>query len=533
MSMSAAKFQKLFVFFLIAVMTVSVLSGSKIYDVSAAVNPKFGVSTSTSLTSRTATVSASVLNVRASNSTGSSVIGKLARGASVYILADSKGWYKISYNGKTGWVSGQYLKNIRAVNVKSDKTTSAQSRSSSAPKSTSSAAEKTSSSPAPASSSASSSSAPTSSSVTSSSSASSPMNAKTVPTSSLPSKISAGYYTSWSAYSGYTPSQINALKLNVVHYAFAGIGSNLKIAVGDSSVDYTNFTKLNALKKSYPALKTLISVGGWDGSSRFSDMALTDSTRRAFAGSCVSFIKQYGFDGIDIDWEYPVSGGSPGRPEDKGNFTLLMKSIREALTAQGISDGKYYYLTFAGGASNGYINNVQLSLLSGYVDYAVDMTYDLHGPWDAYTDFNAPLYTPGGVSPQYKISVDSSLRSWRSAGFPSGKLVMGVPFYGYVYSGVNSANNGLYQKFTSAKSIGYDSIVSSYLNNPLYTKLYQSTGQVPYLFGNGKFISYDDAASIAAKTRYVSANGLRGVSAWELSYDRSSVLLGAVSQNLR
>lgn len=320
--------------------------------------------------------------------------------------------------------------------------------------------------------------------------------------------------------------------INVIHYAFAGIGSDLRITAGDPGIDYSNFSKLAALKKSSPGLKTILSVGGWDGSSRFSDMALTDASRKTFAQSCVGFIKQYGFDGIDIDWEYPVSGGCTGRPEDRTNFTLLMQALRGALTAQGNADGNYYYLTFAGGASNSYIQNVQLSQLANIVDYAVDMTYDLHGPWDAYTDFNAPLYTPAESSPQYKISVDSSIQSWRSAGFPAVKLVMGVPFYGYLYSGVSFVNNGLYQRFTSAKAIGYDSIVSTCFTNAAFAPFYHTVGQVPYLFGNGQFISYDDAASIAKKAQYASVKGLRGVSAWELSYDRSFALLGAAFQNL-
>ena len=375
-------------------------------------------------------------------------------------------------------------------------------------------------------------------------SSASPSGAKTVPTTAaektpvlpsslLPKKIVAGYYSSWSAYSGYTPDKINASKIDVIHYAFAGIGSDYRITAGDTAIDYANFTKLNAVKKNRHHLKTLISVGGWGNSSRFSAMAMTDYNRNIFAKSCVSFIKQYGFDGVDIDWEYPVSGGCAGRPEDKVNFTLLMKKLREELNAQALRDGSYYYLTFAGGASSSFIGNVQPGQLANYVDYAVDMTYDLHGPWDSRADLNAPLYTPTESSPQYKISADSSLKLWLNAGFPADKLVMGIPFYGYVYDGAGSENGGLYQNFTSAKAAGYDRIASSYLNHPEYTKFFHPVGQVPYLYGSGKFISYDDTASIAKKARYAAQKGLRGVSAWELGYDRASVLLTSAYDNFK
>ena len=316
--------------------------------------------------------------------------------------------------------------------------------------------------------------------------------------------------------------------LDVIHYAFAAIGTDGKIKAGDTAIDYTNFTKFKALKAQYPHLITLISIGGWNDSDRFSDVALTDVSRKTFAQSVVSFIRQYGFDGVDLDWEYPVSG-TGGRAVDKTNFTLLMKVLRETLDAQAKVDRRYYYLTFAGGAANWYLNNIELSKVSQYIDYALDMTYDLHGPWDTYADFNSPLYTPNESSPQYKISVDSSIRAWLSAGIPKGKLVLGIPFYGYVYNGVKNTNNGLYQTFTSAKAVGYDSIVSNYLNKSAYTKLTHSTAGVPYLFGNNTFISYDDAASVKKKAQYARSQGLRGTAAWELSYDRSAVLLKAMA----
>jgi len=70
----------------------------------------------------------------------------------------------------------------------------------------------------------------------------------------------------------------------------------------------------------------------------------------------------HGFDGIDIDWEYPVSGGMASninRPEDKQNFTLLMKTPREKLDARGLLDGKNYVLSFAGAAGDGYLNKIE------------------------------------------------------------------------------------------------------------------------------------------------------------------------------
>ncbi|MBN7772582.1 glycoside hydrolase family 18 protein [Clostridium aminobutyricum] len=352
----------------------------------------------------------------------------------------------------------------------------------------------------------------------------------------LPTKKVVGYYTAWSGYNGYTADKIDAAKLTHIHYAFANIGSDLKITLGDPDIDLHNFKQLNALKQRNPHLKTLISVGGWTWSGRFSDVALTDQSRTAFADSSVDFIVQYGFDGVDIDWEYPVSGGlnsNVKRAEDKQNFTLLLQKIREKLDARGAIDQKHYLLTIAGGAGSGYTGNTELSKLQQYIDYASIMTYDLHGTWDSYTDFNAPLYNNMDSSPQYKTSVDSSVNAWLDASFPAEKLVMGIPFYGYIYSSVHDTNNGLYQPFSGANSLSYHTIVNDYLDSPDYTQCYHAQSMVPWLFNGSVFISYDNAQSIGLKTDYIQSKGLGGAMIWELSQDCNQELLNALYDRLK
>lgn len=352
-----------------------------------------------------------------------------------------------------------------------------------------------------------------------------------------PGKVVNGYYAGWAGYSGYTPANIPAGEVTHVTYAFANIGSDLKIALGDSAIDPSNFTRLNDMKKAHPAVKTLISVGGWTWSGRFSDVALTDASRTAFADSIVAFIKKYGFDGVDIDWEYPGGGGLSGnvsRPEDKTNFTLLMAKLREKLDVQGNLDSAHYLLTFAGAAGTSYANSVELSKLAGYVDYATVMTYDMHGAWvGSYTDFNAPLYTPSGTSPNYKWSDNAAIQLWIGKGFPANKITMGVPFYGIRFTGVKNANNGLFQSFTGGGSIPYDQIVSTYLNSSAYVRRYHSEARVPWLFNGSTFISYDDPQSIAEKAAYIKSSGIAGAAIWELSENADGTLLGTLYNGLK
>lgn len=355
------------------------------------------------------------------------------------------------------------------------------------------------------------------------------------PTPAPTTKV-VGYYAAWSAYSGFTPDKVDAAKLTHINYAFANIGSDLKIAMGYPDIDPSNFNKLYALKQINPNLKTLISVGGWSWSGKFSDTALTDASRAAFADSCVNFLVMYGLDGVDIDWEYPVRGGLSSnvrRPEDRTNFTLLMQKLREKLDARGALDGKHYLLSFAGAAGSWYANNVELSKLSNCVDYGNIMTYDIHGTWDTYTDFNAPLYSNTDSSPQYKWSVDQSINSWLNAGFPVGKLVMGVPFYGYKYTYTTNVNYGLYQKYSGGSSLSYASIASNYINAAGYTRYFNSQSMVPWLFNGSTFISYEDEQSMGLKAQYIKTKGLSGAMIWELSQDPNKVLLTSLYQGLQ
>ncbi len=356
------------------------------------------------------------------------------------------------------------------------------------------------------------------------------------PTPTPAGQAIVGYYTGWSAYRGYTPQKVPVNRLTHLNYAFARIDpSTGKIALADPGNDLKNFAGFRSLKQKNRCLKTLISVGGWDDSTYFSDVASTAARREAFAQSCLDFILEHGFDGVDLDWEYPVSGGAAGnvnRPQDKQNFTLLLRAIRDKLDAQGGKDGRSYYLTVAGGVGAGYLSKIEPRSAAGLVDYIFVMAYDLHGPWDGYSDFNAPLYQPQESSPQYKNSVYDGVLSYLNSGVSPKKLVLGMPFYGYLYQGVGTQNNGLYSRFSSAKSISFDAVRSSYLGNPAYIVLRHGTAQVPYLFGNNAFITYEDSRSVGAKASLAKSLGLAGVGAWELSHDTSGTLLNSAYSTL-
>lgn len=239
---------------------------------------------------------------------------------------------------------------------------------------------------------------------------------------------------------------------------------------------------------------------------------------------------------MDIDWEYPTGNGLSTniyRSSDKKNFRLLLKTLRSKLDAQGAKDNKHYILSFAGAANSAYASGVGLSEIAKTVDYGFIMTYDLHGGWDAYTDFNTHIYTPSGTSPQGKSSVDAAVRAWISNGFPASKLILGVPFYGYAYSGTANVGGGLWQHYSKCTTVGYDTIVSKYLTDKSFENQSSSSAKVPYLFYGSTFISFDDENSITLKAKYAVSKGLFGVGAWDISYDKNGKLINCIKSVLK
>ncbi|TPE70364.1 chitinase [Halalkalibacterium halodurans] len=401
------------------------------------------------------------------------------------------------------------------------------------------------------------------------------------------------YYPSWGAYGrDYQVWDIDASKISHINYAFANIcwdgrhgnpdpaGPNPQtwscqdengvidvpngsIVMGDPWIDAQksnpgdtwdeplrgNFKQLNKLKEEHPHLKTLISVGGWTWSNRFSDMAATKETRENFANSAVEFIRKYGFDGVDVDWEYPVSGGLPGnsrRPEDKENHVLLLQEVRDKLDEAGQEDGKDYLLTIASGASPGYVENNKLNEIAEIVDWINIMTYDFNGGWQNISGHNAPLYYDPATAntelptPEH-FNVESAVEGHLQAGVPEHKLVLGMPFYGRGWSNCDGANQGEYQRCAPPREgtwengvFDFSDLEDHYINKNGYQRYWNDVAKVPFLYNatNGNFITYDDEESFRYKTDFIKSNNLAGSMFWDVSGDRNGTLLTALADQL-
>jgi len=331
------------------------------------------------------------------------------------------------------------------------------------------------------------------------------------------------------------PGQVDPHSITRINYAFALIKDGR--IVSGLPHDEQNLASVTALRKQNPSLTVLISVGGWLGSGGFSDVALTRDTRARFIDSVMDFLARHDLDGLDVDWEYP---GQPGagnkyRAEDKQNYTLLLRELRQRFDAARKKTGRRLYLTIAAGASDDFLEHTEMRQVAEIVDTVNLMAYDYYEPGSGpITGHHAALFT-NPADPD-KASADASVKSYEAAGVPAAKLVLGVPFYGHSWSDVPERNHGLYQpgKPGPVHDATFDLIQSTMIGHG-YTRYWDPVSLVPWLYNadTRTFVSYEDEQSIAAKCHYVLAHKLAGIMFWNLGEDSSGKLLHTIDENLR
>jgi chitinase len=346
-----------------------------------------------------------------------------------------------------------------------------------------------------------------------------------------------------------------ARMLTQLDYAFGGVANDqCKVANREIALDHIydaqssvsgvadlpgpnelrgTFHQLQELKKAYPHLKILISLGGWGQSAGFPSAAEPDHLRQ-FVRSCVdTFIlgrfdehrQQPGiFDGVDIDWEYPVAGGvHQGRPEDKANFTALVAEFRRQLDA--VRPG--LLLTAALPAEEEYYSNFELKNISPYLDTISIMAYDLHWNTERTTNFHSALFhdpQDPSPSPMQNRYGDFAVRGFLKAGVPSSKVLLGVPFYGKGWQGVPPPNHGLYQPSRGPAENGGSYHELKALPESA-DRHYFSRAVSCTVWNKSFFWSYDCPQSLREKMRYIRSRRLAGVMFWELSQDTSDLEL--------
>jgi chitinase len=220
------------------------------------------------------------------------------------------------------------------------------------------------------------------------------------------------------------PSAIPVEFLTHLIFAFAFVSDGDFRITNMPDVPAKAFGEVTDMKQKNPNMKVLIALGGWTfndpgpNQMTFSNAASTAANRKKFINNLMGFMSQYGFDGADIDWEYPGAEDRGGREDDGVNFTKLLQEMKAAF-------GKRYLLTFTAPTSYWYLRHFDIQKTSEAVDWINLMSYDLHGIWDRDNPIGAQILGHTNLT-----EVDMALDLlWRNSVEPD-KVVLGIGFYG-------------------------------------------------------------------------------------------------------
>ncbi|KAF2022761.1 glycoside hydrolase, partial [Setomelanomma holmii] len=339
-------------------------------------------------------------------------------------------------------------------------------------------------------------------------------------------KRTVGYYEAWSntrKCSSVAPEDLNLNGFTHINFAFAFFDpSSFQIAPmdGKTGVLYNRFT---GLKSTNQGLKTYISVGGWSftdpGPTRtaFSTMASSSGNRAKFVSGLMSFMNEYGFDGVDLDWEYPQADDRGGAQGDKDNYVALVAQMRAAF-------GSKYGITVTLPTSYWYLQHFDLKGLQPNVDWFNLMSYDLHGIWDAQSKAIGPYIAPHTNITEIDLGLDLL---WR-AGVDPKNVVLGQGWYGRSFTLKDSScniPNGICQ-FSGGANPGPCSnaagildlqeikdIVSKNNLKPTWDKV---AGVKWINWDSNQWVSYDDDDTFQQKRDFANKRCLGGTMVWAM-----------------
>jgi chitinase len=323
-----------------------------------------------------------------------------------------------------------------------------------------------------------------------------------------------GYWGSWSTYrrgkAKFTASDIDPRSFTHLIYSFVNVDSRGNVRTSEGNL----IESFMQLKQRNSSVKLMFSIGGANvDSATFSMLASSDSSRGRFARNVVAFANLYGFDGFDLDWEFPGS-------DDKSNFVRLLRELSNVLRPAGM------LLTIAVGATQWRIDEgYDVRSFINYVDFINLMTYDLHGVWDRKTGLNSPLRRSSFDNTPF--NVEECVNAWTSSGCPAYKLIMGIATYGRSFTLKSSSThigapvNGVGNQGRYIQESGFLPYyeICENIKYHGWTRKYDHVQKAPYAIKGNQWVGYDDEESVGEKARFINNKGLGGAMFWSVDTD--------------
>lgn len=265
--------------------------------------------------------------------------------------------------------------------------------------------------------------------------------------------------------------------------------------------------------------KFMLSLGGWGNHVGFEVISANEELRELFIYNLTSILLINGYDGVDLDWEFPDS------QSDKENLNLLVAEMDSVFN----SINPNWLISMAIPVSNWWGQWHDFEFLVNHIDFFNAMTYGTHGNWSSHSGHLAPLYPspPGDLDGSCHSNMSYLIDS---RGIPKNKINMGLPFWGIKWESSN-----INEPFTgnTIDIMYYD--IPELINNG-WSYYWDNDALCPYLLKDDgtKIITYENRQSIGLKCQYALEKELGGMMIWALSYDKTESgqeLIDSIEEN--
>ncbi len=302
-------------------------------------------------------------------------------------------------------------------------------------------------------------------------------------------------------------------KLDIIYFAFGAVkGTDISFGYPEDLI------RAGEIKAKHPNIKVILCIGGGGAGQAMTDATLKEEDFQAVTQNMFEAMVDNGFDGIDLDWEFPTT---TGHPEEQQKHTEMLRLLREKLDT--LPD--YHTLSVACPDGGWTFRITELDKSHIYLDYINAMTYDM-------TDFHftshhtAPYSSTKGGNYTAR-SVKNSIDIFKAKGIPPEKIIVGAAFYSKKWSGITGGENGLAAATEApvAYGPGITALEEEYINKNGFRRYWDETACAPYLYNGDTFITYDDEESIKKKCELILEEDIGGIMVWELGGDRKQTLL--------